>query len=91
MHLTGSLLSFIGFAGLLYTTICFLRNSKGKNIKAAIYSGIIGTIFLITGIGLVLSSLEEESIFIPYSSLKKLQELYDMYLQQYASAAAYTC
>ena len=88
MHITGSLLSFIGFAGLLYTAISFLRNSKSKNIKAAIYSGIIGTIFLIAGIGLVLSSPEEETIFIPYGSLKKLQELY-FYLQQYYTPDLY--
>jgi len=91
MHITGSLLSFIGFTGLLYTAICFLRNSKSKNIKVAIYSGIIGTIFLIAGISLVLSSPEKESVFLRYGSLKKLQERYNMYLLQYASPADYTC
>ena len=91
IHITGSLLSFLGFAGLLYTGICFLRNTKDKKIKAAIYSGIIGTILLIAGMSLVLSGPEEENIFSPYGSLKKMQGLYDLYLRQYFSDALYTC
>jgi multisubunit Na+/H+ antiporter MnhG subunit len=88
MHLTGSLLSFMGFACMLYAAIGFLRNSKDKKLKAAIYSGIIGTIFLIAGIGLVLSSPEEETIFVPYGSIKKLEQLY-FYLHQYYSPQLY--
>jgi hypothetical protein len=90
MHITGSLLSFLGFAGLLCAGICLLKN-KDKNLKLAIYSGVIGTIFLIAGIGMIISAPEEEVIFMPYGSLKKIQELYNLYLQQYSSAVLYTC
>jgi hypothetical protein len=51
-----------------------LRNSKDKN-KVAIYSGIIGTIFLIAGIGLVLSSPREENILLRYGSLNNCRNI----------------
>ena len=87
-HITGGLLSFLGFACLLYAGTCFLKNTKdNKNIKAVLYSGITGVIFIIAGISLVLHSAEEETGFIRYGSLKKMEHFY--FLLQHSCAAFY--
>jgi hypothetical protein len=50
----GIILSLLGVAGLLYAGISFMNGGTGtRNVKAIIFSGVIGAIFFSAGIGLV--------------------------------------
>jgi hypothetical protein len=50
----GIILSLLGVAGLLYAGINFMNGGTGqRNIKAIIFSGLIGAIFFFAEISLV--------------------------------------
>lgn len=50
----GMILSLLGVIGLIYAGVSFLNGGDGtRNIKLIIFSGILGVIFFIAGIGLV--------------------------------------
>lgn len=50
----GILLSILGIAGLLYAGISFMNGGTGeRNIKAIIFTGVLGVIFFGAGIGLI--------------------------------------
>lgn len=50
----GIILSLLGIAGLIYAGISFMNGGTGeRNIKAIIFSGILGAIFFFAGIGLI--------------------------------------
>jgi len=51
----GIILSLLGVIGLIYAGITFLNGNTGatRNIKAIIFSGVLGAIFFFAGIGLV--------------------------------------
>jgi hypothetical protein len=53
-RILGIILSLLGAIGLIYAGITFVTGGTGtKNIKAIIFSGIIGAIFFFAGIGLI--------------------------------------
>ena len=50
----GIILSLLGVAGLIYAGISFMNGGTGqRNIKAIIFSGVLGAIFFFTGVSLV--------------------------------------
>ena len=50
----GIILSLLGIAGLIYAGVCFMNGGEGnRNIKAIIFSGVLGGIFFFAGIGLI--------------------------------------
>jgi len=50
----GIILSLLGIGGLIYAGISFMDGGTGnRNIKAIIFTGIIGAIFFFAGISLV--------------------------------------
>ena len=50
----GIILSLLGIIGLIYAGISFLNGTGAtRNIKAIIFSGVLGAIFFSAGIGLV--------------------------------------
>ncbi|MBC7830275.1 MAG: hypothetical protein H7122_21200 [Chitinophagaceae bacterium] len=50
----GIVLSILGVAGLIYAGITFMNGgSSNQNIKAIIFSGVLGAIFFFAGIGLI--------------------------------------
>ena len=70
-HTTGIILALIGLSVLVYACIGFLKNrNHTKHIKLLIYSGIIGAICFITGMGIVSNTGGEEISFTPYGLLK---------------------
>jgi uncharacterized membrane protein len=53
-RILGIILSLLGVIGLIYAGITFVNGGSGtKNIKAIIFSGVIGAIFFFAGIGLI--------------------------------------
>jgi hypothetical protein len=58
----GIILSLLGVIGLVYAGIAFTTGGTGtKNIKAIIFSGIIGAIFFFAGIGLIKNTKDKET------------------------------
>ena len=50
----GIILSLLGVIGLIYSGISFMNGGSGdRNIKAIIFSGVVGAIFFFAGIGLI--------------------------------------
>ena len=50
----GIILSLLGVGGLIYAGVSFMNGGTGdRNIKAIIFTGIIGAIFFFAGISLV--------------------------------------
>ena len=56
----GSILTVLGIVGLIYGAILFVNTAGGtRDVKALIIYGILGLIFLISGIGLVKTTKDE--------------------------------
>jgi hypothetical protein len=56
----GSILTTLGIGGLIYVAILFVNASDGQyEIKALIIFGILGAVFLFSGIGLVRTTKDE--------------------------------
>jgi len=50
----GIILSLLGIIGLVYAGVSFMNGGDStRNIKAIIFSGVLGAIFFFSGIGLV--------------------------------------
>lgn len=50
----GIILTLLGIVGLIYAGITFMNGGEGiRNIKAIIFSGVLGAIFFFSGIGLI--------------------------------------
>jgi uncharacterized membrane protein len=50
----GIILSLLGIAGLIYAGVSFMNGGEGtRNIKAIIFTGVLGGIFFFAGIGLI--------------------------------------
>ena len=50
----GIILSILGVVGLIYAGISFMNGGENtRNIKAIIFSGVLGAIFFFAGIGLI--------------------------------------
>ncbi|MCY7292403.1 MAG: hypothetical protein LH615_09500, partial [Ferruginibacter sp.] len=50
----GIILSLLGIAGLIYAGVTFMNGGTGeRNIKAIIFTGVLGAIFFFAGIGLI--------------------------------------
>lgn len=50
----GIILSLLGVAGLIYAGVQFMNGGDGtRNIKAIIFTGILGAVFFFSGIGLI--------------------------------------
>ena len=53
-RILGIILSLLGIAGLIYAGVSFMNGGEGtRNIKAIIFSGVLGAIFFFAGIGLI--------------------------------------
>jgi uncharacterized membrane protein len=53
-RILGIILTLLGVAGLIYAGMCFMKTGVGtKEIKAIIFSGVLGAIFFSAGIGLI--------------------------------------
>jgi uncharacterized membrane protein len=53
-RILGIILSLLGVAGLIYAGVCFMNGGDAiRNIKAIIFSGVLGAIFFFAGIGLI--------------------------------------
>jgi uncharacterized membrane protein len=58
----GIILTLIGVIGLIYAGITFMNTSgDNKNIKAIIFSGLLGAIFFFSGIGLIKNTSDKPS------------------------------
>ena len=52
----GSALTILGIAGLIYGAILFVNSPEGtQNTRAMITYGVLGFIFLVSGLGLIKS------------------------------------
>jgi hypothetical protein len=61
-RILGIFLSLLGVIGLIYAGITFATGGTGtKNIKAIIFSGIIGAIFFFAGISLIKNTKDKET------------------------------
>lgn len=50
----GIILSILGIAGLIYAGVTFMNGGEStRNIKAIIFTGILGAVFFFSGIGLI--------------------------------------
>jgi len=53
-RILGIVLSILGIAGLIYAGVTFMNGGTGeRNIKAIIFTGVVGAIFFFAGIGLI--------------------------------------
>ena len=53
-RILGIILSLMGVAGLIYAGISFMNGGESmRNIKAIIFTGVLGGIFFFAGIGLI--------------------------------------
>jgi uncharacterized membrane protein len=53
-RILGIILSLLGVVGLIYAGFSFMNGGEGtRNIKAIIFSSVIGAIFFFAGIGLI--------------------------------------
>jgi uncharacterized membrane protein len=56
----GSVLTILGIIGLVYGAVLFVNMSSGaRDIRALVIYGILGLVFLISGIGLVKTTKDE--------------------------------
>ena len=56
----GSALTILGIVGLIYGAILFVNTTGGtRDIRALIIYGILGLIFLLSGLGLVRTTKDE--------------------------------
>lgn len=56
----GSTLTILGIVGLIYAAILFVNTSvSGRDVRALITYGVLGLIFLISGLGLVRTTKDE--------------------------------
>ncbi len=56
----GSILTILGICGLIYGAILFVNTSDSQHeIKALIIYGVLGFVFLFSGIGLVRTTKDE--------------------------------
>jgi uncharacterized membrane protein len=55
----GSTLTILGIIGLIYGAILFVSNSGEQNVRALITYGVLGLIFLFSGLGLLKSTRDE--------------------------------
>ncbi len=56
----GGVLTLAGMAGLIYAAIVFGSTSgAARDVKSIIIFGLLGTVFFITGIGLVRSTKDQ--------------------------------
>jgi uncharacterized membrane protein len=56
----GSILTILGIAGLIYGAVLFVNTSGGtRDIRALIIYGLLGVVFLGSGIGLVKTTKDE--------------------------------
>jgi uncharacterized membrane protein len=56
----GSVLTILGIAGLVYGAILFVNHSGGsRDLRALIVYGILGVIFLASGLSLVRTTKDE--------------------------------
>ncbi len=56
----GSILTILGIVGLIYGAVLFVNTTGGmRDIKALIIYGLLGIIFLGSGIGLVRTTKDE--------------------------------
>ena len=56
----GIILSLLGVAGLIYAGISFMNGGSGvRNIKAIIFSGVLGGIFFFAGIKLITNTADK--------------------------------
>jgi uncharacterized membrane protein len=61
-RILGIILSILGIAGLIYAGIYFMNGGTGtRNIKAIIFSGILGAVFFFSGISLIRSTKDKET------------------------------
>lgn len=57
----GSILTILGMVGLIYGAILFVNTTGGmRDIRALIIYGVLGFIFLLSGLGLV-RTIKDES------------------------------
>jgi uncharacterized membrane protein len=58
----GIILSLLGVIGLIYAGIAFMNGDSGtRNIKAIIFSGVLGALFFSAGIGLIKTTKDKET------------------------------
>ena len=58
----GIILSILGIAGLIYAGVSFMNGGAGeRNIKAIIFSGLLGAVFFFAGVTLVGSTKDKET------------------------------
>jgi hypothetical protein len=56
----GSILTVLGIVGLIYGAILFVNTSGGiRDLRALITYGLLGLIFLLSGLGLVRTTKDE--------------------------------
>lgn len=56
----GSVLTVLGIVGLIYGAILFVNMTSGpRDIRALIIYGVLGFIFLLSGIGLIKTTKDE--------------------------------
>jgi hypothetical protein len=55
----GSILTILGIVGLIYGAILFVNNAGGRDLRALIIYGILGLIFLTSGLSLVRTTKDE--------------------------------
>jgi len=59
-RILGIILSLLGVAGLIYSGISFMNGGSDiKNIKAIIFSGVLGGIFFFAGIKLITNTADK--------------------------------
>ncbi len=57
----GTILTILGIVGLIYTAVLFVNSSgdSNKDIKTLVIYGILGTVFFVSGIGLIRTTKDE--------------------------------
>lgn len=56
----GSILTILGIGGLIYGAVLFVNMGDGmRDVRALIIYGVLGFIFLLSGIGLVRTTKDE--------------------------------
>jgi hypothetical protein len=61
-RLLGIILSLLGVIGLIYAGISFMNGGSGtRNIKAIIFTGLLGAIFFSAGISLIRNTKDRET------------------------------
>lgn len=55
----GSVLTILGIVGLIYGAMLFVNHAEGRDLRALIIYGILGLIFLTSGLSLVRTTKDE--------------------------------